>query len=101
MTFARLSPEDYHALCEVVLKRDHYRCRSCKYRQNLTAHHIIFRSEGGPDATWNLVTLCASCHNGVHHHGLVIDVAEGNVAGPDGGADGVLKFIKVNGWKPK
>jgi hypothetical protein len=95
MSFDRLPPEEYHALCLVVFGRDHYRCRHCKYRQNLTAHHIIFRSEGGPDATWNLVTLCDRCHSAVHRYELEIYSDNEEV-----GADGILKFERVNGWRP-
>lgn len=30
------------------------------------AHHIIYRSAGGPDELWNLVWLCNFCHDAEH-----------------------------------
>ena len=41
------------------------RCERCGSTNRLTAHHRIPRAEGGPDAAWNLETLCMSCHNRV------------------------------------
>jgi hypothetical protein len=29
-------------------------------------HHVLFRSRGGPDEAWNLVTLCEGCHRLLH-----------------------------------
>lgn len=63
------------AVCKQVDKRDQGRCRVCQRRcdPNATAmldrahrHHIIYRSAGGPDADWNVVTLCAGCHDAQH-----------------------------------
>lgn len=34
----------------------------------LHLHHVIRRSQGGPDTPENLVTLCAVCHDWVHGH---------------------------------
>jgi hypothetical protein len=33
------------------------------------AHHVIFRSDKGPDELWNLVGLCFSCHRRIHREG--------------------------------
>jgi len=52
-----------------VIERDGYRCAvpGCSSRRNLQNHHIVFRSTGGSDASWNRVTLCAFHHlRGVH-----------------------------------
>ena len=76
----RLPPEEYALLVKQVLNRDGYKCRSCFSRNNLHVHHITFRSQGGPDEAWNLLTLCNSCHDGVHtdivqgEYGLTITV---------------------------
>jgi 5-methylcytosine-specific restriction endonuclease McrA len=51
-----------------VAKRDKYRCRICG-RQATDTHHILYRSQGGPDELWNLVCLCRSCHDRVHVEG--------------------------------
>lgn len=47
-----------------VRKRDTC-CRFCGAR-GTQCHHIIYRSQGGPDVIGNLVLLCASCHALVH-----------------------------------
>jgi hypothetical protein len=90
----RLKLEEYHALCMSVLNRDGWRCRNfrCCMRNGLSVHHVIYRSECGPDETWNLVTLCIDCHSAVHAYKLFIGCAEGNWVGIGGGADGVLTF---------
>jgi len=64
--FPRLPEDDYAELCHQVLGRDGWACRHCKFRGSLHVHHIIFRSEGGPDELWNLITLCTWCHDAVH-----------------------------------
>lgn len=64
----RLDGEAYKALCEQVLTRDEWRCRRCSSRAHLQVHHIIKRSELRLDLSWNLVTLCAACHELVERH---------------------------------
>jgi hypothetical protein len=52
-----------------TLTRDDYTCQApgCSARRTLEVHHIILRAQQGPDAPWNLVTLChAHHHHGVH-----------------------------------
>jgi len=92
----RLPPEEYAALCSTMLKRDGYRCRHCWFRQTLAIHHIVFRSQGGPDSSWNLCTLCTSCHAAVHANKLDIWSDDQRI-----GADGYLKFTTAPGWKPE
>jgi hypothetical protein len=92
----RLPPNEYAELCAKVLARDEWRCRHCKFRQNLHVHHIVFRSEMGPDETWNLVTLCHACHSGVHQGKLYIDEET-----PGKGADSELIFTRCEGWRPE
>lgn len=43
---------------------DNHKCRSwgCGKNSNIEVHHIIPRSQGGPNKEWNLITLCESCH---------------------------------------
>jgi len=53
-----------------VLTRDAYRCQHCKGKSKdnrLEVHHIIFRSMGGSDEESNLLTLCKTCHDALHH----------------------------------
>ena len=100
MTTPRLPEDEYKALCKAILRRDGYKCASCGMRGNLCVHHIIFRSHRGPDEVWNLVTLCNSCHDGVHkdvkdgQYGLTVEVSfvhdEERIA-----------FTRRPGWRPQ
>lgn len=57
-----------------VLKRDHYRCRMCGQRPaddvnvTLDVHHIIPWKDGGLTERANLITVCLTCHRGLHPH---------------------------------
>lgn len=77
------------------LGRDSFRCRSCASRNNLTAHHVVFRSHQGPDTLDNLLTLCQACHMGLHNGKLLIHVVQKL---PD---NLVVQFERINGWKPQ
>ena len=88
----RKLPDEYKALCLRILGRDGYRCRKCGFRENLNCHHVQFRSENGPDESWNILTLCSLCHDAVHNYKLFISVAEDNWVGTGGGCDGKVEF---------
>lgn len=49
-----------------VFERDGHVCRFCGDTQFLQAHHIKYRSEGGPDDANNLIVLCDRHHRLVH-----------------------------------
>ena len=49
-----------------VRERDNYRCRLCGIGDRLEVHHIVYRSQGGPDEAWNLITLCQMHHQAAH-----------------------------------
>ena len=52
-----------------VLTRDDYTCQHCKGKSKdhrLEVHHLVFRSEHGSDGEANLLTLCKTCHDGLH-----------------------------------
>jgi hypothetical protein len=52
-----------------VLTRDGYTCQNCKGRskdRRLEVHHMVYRSQGGSDEESNLLTLCKTCHDGLH-----------------------------------
>ncbi|MDQ7822559.1 MAG: HNH endonuclease signature motif containing protein [Candidatus Eremiobacteraeota bacterium] len=57
-----------------VLARDHYQCQApgCRCRRNLNAHHIKYRSHGGPTTEGNLLTLCMAHHLRCLHEGHLI-----------------------------
>jgi len=59
-----------------ILKRDHFQCQvpGCKCRRNLQVHHIIWRSKGGCDEHWNLLTLCKVCHKHILHDLMALKI---------------------------
>ena len=59
------SPE-WRKLRRECFYRDGYICQRCDKRfksDDLTAHHIIPRIEGGSDTIENLISLCSPCHD--------------------------------------
>lgn len=65
------------ALDREVFERDGWRCRVpwCKRRQQLERHHVVPRSQGGPDTKENSVILCHGCHRDRHDGKLRIGLA--------------------------
>ena len=55
-----------------VYRRDGWRCMApgCTSRAQLEDHHIEFRSQGGSDAEWNRLLVCATHHRMGVHGGL-------------------------------
>lgn len=65
---AALDADTWRILVAKVFARDGYRCRNPYCRRAkppLDPHHVIPRSQGGPDTLENVVTLCRSCHDAV------------------------------------
>ena len=62
----RLDLTSYERLRQQVLRRYSWRCQSCGTMLNLEVHHKMFRSHSGQDSEENLITLCTSCHAGIH-----------------------------------
>ena len=56
----------WESVREYVLQRDGYRCQECHGTQDLHVHHVIPKSDGGPDTPDNLITLCSGCHASRH-----------------------------------
>ena len=73
VTSAAVTPP---AMRAKVLARDGQACANCKSRRGLHAHHVHWRSKGGPTTPGNLVTLCARCHSLVHDGFLDVEVAQ-------------------------
>jgi hypothetical protein len=48
------------------LAMDRKRCARCESHLNLHLHHVIFRSKGGPNEVWNLLTVCERDHACIH-----------------------------------
>ena len=69
-----------------VLHRDGYKCqnKNCKKTdKKLHVHHIIYRRNHGSDEAENLITLCKTCHDGVHNNSIVLKLIgkkKGNLA---------------------
>lgn len=58
-----------------VLTRDGYQCQHCRGKskdQHLEVHHIVFRSQNGSDEESNLLTLCKTCHDGLHAGSVIL-----------------------------
>jgi len=55
---------------EAIHRRDMYEC-SCPVceRQDVTLHHVTYRSQGGGDEPENLLSLCSFCHLDGEHGG--------------------------------
>lgn len=101
----QLPPKEYKALCNRVMNRDGWKCRHCGYRNNLTCHHVLFRSQGGDDIENNLLTLCDTpdglgCHRAVHNRYLVILDPSGEPEVPVN-TDRSVKYVKLCGWQPR
>lgn len=101
-----LPPEEYKKLCVAIMNRDGWRCRCCRVRKNLHVHHIVFRSHGGDDADWNLITICSRCHTLVHQPDprtgtcvVIVSVSEKDIVDANDKKD--TKFLLVNWPKGK
>lgn len=86
--------KQWRACCAAVDLRDGRQCRACDRKSDPDRtgllvrghrHHIIYRSAGGPDETWNICTLCHLCHD-AEHVKRTLDV--------DGNADVALTFAR-------
>jgi hypothetical protein len=50
-----------------TLIRDNLTCQCCKAKNtSLEAHHINYRRDGGKETLNNLITVCSTCHSGIH-----------------------------------
>lgn len=98
----------YREVCAATTQRDGSCCRVCKkwcnpraisMLEKLHHHHIIPTSLGGLDETWNLMCLCADCHD--DEHGARIQLS-GNADERDemGRLAGVkLERMTESGWR--
>jgi len=49
-----------------VLWRDNYTCQHCGTKEELNAHHIVQKIDGGTNTPKNGITLCQKCHDELH-----------------------------------
>lgn len=75
--------------------RDGWKCRHCNDRGGLHPHHVVYKSHGGEDALYNLITLCAQCHR-AHHDGFLVIKYEDWLTVPQN----KVRFVRMKGWKP-
>jgi len=38
----------------------------CEKNQAACQHHIVLLVNGGPDTSWNRITICFDCHKKIH-----------------------------------
>jgi len=64
----QLDPLNSASLARKVVHRDGARCGNpgCENRLRLHAHHIVFRSAGGPTGLANEIAVCDLCHAMIH-----------------------------------
>jgi 5-methylcytosine-specific restriction endonuclease McrA len=62
----RLEDGGYRELKMKILERDGWKCQLCGRRDQLQIHHLIQRSQSGPDCDENLIVLCSRCHDWLH-----------------------------------
>lgn len=100
----RLPRDEYVKLCQKVHERDNYKCRVCGFRGPLTTHHIIFRSQGGDDCSYNLISVHEECHDAIHDrhvnvlcpdYTFPVDGGKLDADKPDG-----IRIQFVNGYRP-
>ena len=87
--------------------RDQSTCRVCgtfcaprttSMLRKAHRHHLKYRSAGGPTETWNLVTICAGCHNEEHEHRLRL-IGNADERDPHGRLAGVkVERLRESGW---
>lgn len=55
-------------------------CRfpGCTNTRRVDAHHVVWKSKGGPTEPWNLVLLCRFHHTSIHHRGFVAQWRDGD-----------------------
>src|SRR5450432_1845866 len=61
-------PGRARSLKRYVLNRDGWKRQNCGTSANLQVHHLVYRSQLGPDESTNLISLCARCHRRRHNN---------------------------------
>jgi 5-methylcytosine-specific restriction endonuclease McrA len=95
-----LTGKAYKALCREVFTRDGWRCKICRAREGLHAHHIKFRSHGGDDIRSNLLTVCSICHEAIHQRYVIVRDKLTRLI-YDVNADTGVYCEFLSGWRPR
>ncbi len=72
----RFDRAGYVELTLQILERDGWKCQHCGRRDQLQIHHLLRRSQMGPDTEDNLMTVCSHCHRQLHLDGTDFAAAE-------------------------
>jgi rubredoxin len=78
-------PSDWGARRKRVYARDNYTCQNCgtkggkRGNQDLHAHHVVPKSNGGTHKESNLIAVCKECHKAIH----------GNSTAPSAGRESI------------
>lgn len=67
-----LESDEWKARRDYRLKKDGYRCAICGTGKNLQVHHITYERVKN-ELIDDLVTVCESCHNGIHSNDLILE----------------------------
>lgn len=63
--------KEMHIMKEYLFSKYGMRCEVCGKefpRNQLTGHHVIERSHGGPITEDNILIACCNCHFGIINH---------------------------------
>ncbi len=72
----RLDRAGYNQMRFQIFERDGWKCQHCGRRDQLQIHHLVRRSQMGPDTEGNLMTVCSDCHRRLHLGGTDFAAAE-------------------------
>lgn len=95
-------------VCRAVDRRDQGRCRVCAKRceigstfsDRVERHHVLARSLGGVDETFNLASLCVDCHDDRHKRGTLRISGNADLRDPLGKFCGLkIERLKDHGWQ--
>lgn len=84
---------------KAVDARDHRTCRCCGKKTNPDdvglirghRHHVVYKSAGGQDTSYNVLTLCWTCHNDEHKSRLRVEWLNREL-----GSNGPVEFWRLN-----
>lgn len=109
---ARVTAEDRQRreVYRQVDVRDQGHCRICGRRVAAGAisaadraehHHIVKRSQGGPDTTANVLLVCvARCHDDIHVRGVLKLSGDADLRNERGQLAGVkVETLREHGWE--
>ena len=61
---------NWSELRQIVLEKYHYHCSICGCNEEIDVHHKIPIKDGGTNEIENLIAVCRTCHEELHHFKL-------------------------------